>query len=210
MTPAAATGGRLVAQSLFTNRLTEYGSLANRQPPAKPATPRVVVHFACGSRFPGVAGVRVGWPDRPARAVGSRSDKKLHHPQPNKTGTGPLARTLRWKVFAGLNPHGAASCRFATPGHPVIVLVNKWANPGKRMHPRQRGIWEVNTFPPGTKHGLYTKSLTDPDRQFRISPAFKPRLKWASFLSMNNQVGRRAALIRIEESVHPHRIPGGD
>ena len=66
-------------------------------------------------RYQGVLGTGVGWPDRPARAVGSRSDKRLRR-----------ADAIAIRAFIlEFSRDGAASCRCATrpvlrtrPGHP--------------------------------------------------------------------------------------------
>jgi len=71
----------------------------------------------------------IGWPRPSRRAAGSRSDKKLHHPRAITSGT-LHRRVLRGERFFGLlDPHGAASCRFATrpvlctrPGHPPMQV----------------------------------------------------------------------------------------
>ena len=64
----------------------------------------------------------------------------------------PLARGVEIANFDRLfaiDPHGAASCRFATrsvlrtrPGHPIVIpsfLGEQLDHPGKRMHPSITG-----------------------------------------------------------------------
>src|SRR5579862_6959849 len=65
-----------------------------------------------------------GWPRRPVRAAGSRSDKK-----PRPAGSKARGRVPESTPQLRLNRHGAASCRFATrpvlrtrPGHPDLFV----------------------------------------------------------------------------------------
>src|SRR5260221_2565367 len=70
--------------------------------------------FVSGASFRWLVGAGFGWPDRPVRAVGSRSDKKPRHAGSIGPTSLRLASPADVSVPKELVADEGASCRFAT------------------------------------------------------------------------------------------------